>query len=86
MFVPLFSVILPAVPTPLDTKFAVPLTVRFEPGACVMAPLVRHTVRLHAVIWPRANDCVSVIVRLPLPVTKIEPETVVEFRIRFHPV
>ena len=63
-FVALFRVILP-----VATKFAVPLTVRFVPALCEIAPLERFTVKLQAVIWPRASDCVSVMVRLPLPVT-----------------
>ena len=68
-FVPLPSVILPAVPAPDETKFAVPLTVRYVPALCEISPLERFTVKLHAVICPRASDCVSVMVRLPLPVT-----------------
>ena len=63
-FVALIRVILPTA-----TKFAVPLTLKFVPAVCEMAPLERLTDKLHAVIWPRASDCVSAMVRLPLPVT-----------------
>ena len=33
---------------PVATRFVVPRTVRFEPGDCVIAPLVRLTVRFPA--------------------------------------
>ena len=45
LLVLLLSVILPAVPEPVVMKFAVPVTARLVPAACVMAPPVELTVR-----------------------------------------
>lgn len=50
-------VVLLKVMLPGATKFAVPVTVRFEPLDWVMAPLVKLTVRLLEFRLPSSIDC-----------------------------
>ena len=78
----LFSVILPAVPVPDDTKFAVPPMVRFPPD-CVIAPpeiSVRFLVKLTGAVLTIVAELL-LIIRVPAVIRLISPEV----RPRFEP-